>query len=166
MALRYAGSCLQQMASATVSFSRFLPEVELVYALLSGETNQPEDVKKTAKKDYPGCVFILSNQFSECLIAEALLKSFYTDGTIIRLDDSSQFLEQQNNKQDVWIYSDKPTQFKQTVRKHAEHIDWVLVESDTNIKAYHDVQQFLDEFDANKFQKLKNQSVMLDDEEM
>jgi len=34
IALRYAASGLQEMASSTVAFSRFLPEIELVYHLL------------------------------------------------------------------------------------------------------------------------------------
>lgn len=166
VALRYAGSGLQQMASATVSFSRFLPEVELVYALLSGETKQFEKNQNKIKEDYPGCVFFLSHQFSECLIAEALLKNFYTENTVIPLDDFSQYIELENSDQNVWVYSDKPSQFKQTVRKYADRINWVLIETNGKLTTYEHTRKFLEAFEPSQFQKAKAQSTMLDDEDM
>lgn len=163
VALRYAGSGLQQMASATVSFSRFLPEVELVYALLSGEETKFHDNKKTTD-EYTGCVFFLSTQFSECLIAEAIIKQSYSQNNVVLLDD---FIQREDQpEQNVWIYSDRPTLFKQKVRKHSNEINWVLVEINGNLKAYNNIQEFLEEFDPDNFQKIKTQSVMLDDEDM
>lgn len=166
VALRYAGSGLQQMASATVSFSRFLPEVELVYALLSGESNQFEKKQKKIKEEFSGCIFFLSTQFSECLIAEAILKNTYTDNTAIPLDDFSQYIELENYNQDIWVYSDKPTQFKQTVRKYSDHIHYVLIETNGHLKTFQNIQEFLEEFEPGNFQKHKNQSLVLDDDEM
>ncbi len=163
VALRYAGSGLQQMASATVSFSRFLPEVELVYALLNSGTNETEEAQENVN-DYPGCVFFLNAQFSECIIAEALLKQKHIHDEIMSLDDFKEYDEYP--ARDYCVYSDKPTQFKITVRKYAKGINWVFIETDSGIKVYDDIQQFLDEFDPDDFRKNTAQSIMLDDEEM
>jgi len=163
VALRYAGSGLQQMASATVSFSRFLPEVELVYGLLTGNFKQEKNNHELYGK-YSGHVLFLSRQFDEGIVAESILRYKYTKSQVIPLESYAQ--KSSSINEDCWVYSSKPTQFKQTVRRFAKQIDWVLIEINSNIKVYDNIKQFLDEFDPANYKQNTSPSDMLDDEEM
>ena len=160
MALRYASGAIQELASATVGFSRFLPESEMIHQILSGQTQE------SAIDQTEGLVFYLDeNNDIEFLLADLLRLKF----GVVNSYSLAQFQEHSDlvdSSQSTWVYSVKPAKFKQVVKQNRDRISTVVVAVEGQCKKYHDVTKFLEEFNPQEFIKNKQQLSVTDDDDM
>jgi len=143
VALRYTANGLQQMASATVAFSRFLPETEMVYQLLHAQAKSHEEELK-------GVVFYFDSRNGVEPLLPQLLKLQFAAENCVQLDH--QMFDDSLNKYkqgNCWVYSVRPVKFKQAVRRHQKNISNIICREGCQIKRY-DVKTFLNEFNPQK----------------
>lgn len=156
VALRYAVSGLQEIASGTVAFSRFLPETELLYRLLQTKT--------TDKQAIDGVVLMFDGWSMGFELSQKRYHALCPQDTAwIELE---QWQNNQYHSKNIWIYSNQAVKFKQTVRKFWSHIKLVIVvDPQGKEHFYTDKTQFLSEFQAERFRKTATaQTFELDDE--
>jgi ABC-type multidrug transport system fused ATPase/permease subunit len=161
VALRYAASGLQEMAAATVSFSRFLPETELVHQVLT----VMEQPGPPPGEPLHGLVLYFHADAELEVVLPALLKYNFGVKEAVTMADvmSEGGIDRSMLNTDQWIYSVHPVQFKQVVRKNKKLIDHVVVNINGQHQHFRDLAQFLQQFDP--VQVLNNRSNMPDDEE-
>lgn len=162
VALRYAANGLQQMASATVAFSRFLPESELVFQILN-----PHSVEEIGDKS--GLVFYFDDRSEIESLLPQLLKLRY--GVEHHALLKEQLLQDNglnhSDHNSFWVYSARPVLFKQAVKRYQTAIQIVICRIGSQIKQYEDINQFLDEFDPQSILSLNKSSQMsYDDDEI
>lgn len=156
VALRYAVSGLQEIASGTVAFSRFLPETELLYRLLQTST--------TAGKTVDGVVCVFDGW---SMGFELSRKKYHglrpQNADWVALE---QWENGQNSSKNIWIYASQAVKFKQLVRKFWPQIELVIVvDQQGREHFYTDKAQFLSEFQVEQFKKATaTQTFELDDE--
>ncbi|MCX7552952.1 hypothetical protein OS175_03595 [Marinicella sp. S1101] len=151
VALRYAGNGLQQMSSATVAFSRFLPETELVFQILNP---QPND--KQVCKFGDGLIFYFNGSIEASPMIPQLLKLNHGVEKCHQIDGQIAQLIASQSHDRLWFYSNRPLQFKQSVVQFKAQISQVLLYENGEIKCYDEVDVFLDEFMPKQYQKLKS----------
>ncbi len=143
IALRYAGTALQEIASSTVAFSRFLPETELLYQLLTAERIKPE---KAA-----GIIFALNLSG----VVEDVFKKTISQQIVINdwiQLDMVDVLSLQLGDQDfnnACVISTNPAQFKQVVKKNKNHIDRIILLDAKGVFKTYQAVEFIDSFILN-----------------
>jgi ABC-type multidrug transport system fused ATPase/permease subunit len=144
VALRYAGSGLQEMAAATVSFSRFLPETELVCQVLNPDPAEQSDTPCV----YQGRVMYFHSDVDHEVVMPALLKYNFGVKNSQKLTEEirSGVCESIQDKEAFWIYTVNPLDFKQAVRNNRKLVDHVLYTHLGEHVHYTDIDQFLKDF--------------------
>ncbi len=160
VALRYAGSGLQEMASATVAFSRFLPDTELVYQLLN-------PIEKGCQEDpiEEGVVFYFNSNIETSSMLPQLLKLNHGVKQCYELNEKSSQLITSQEHEVIWIYSVKPLLFKQSVKKFQSQISKVLLYENGYLRCYDDVAKFLTEFNPEQHQ-MKRSNFEVDEDDL
>ncbi len=162
IALRYAASGLQEMASSTVAFSRFLPETELVYGLLQA---RPRNIETLNLK---GLVFYYTSNSGIEVLLPHLLKLEYGANKCIQLDEivTRESLSQDVAADSVWIYSSKPIKFFQAVKQHKKLLSYIFVSTNGKTKQYDSFHEFKSEFNPQQHVKIKQSDDSSYDDEM
>lgn len=150
VALRYAGNGLQQMSSATVAFSRFLPETELVFQLLHPHPND-----KPLNNFDAGLIFYFNGSIEASPMIPQLLKLNHGVKQSHMVDGQMDQIIAKQDQDVLWFYSNRPGQFKQSVAKFKTQISQVLLYENGELKCYDDVGVFLGEFNPSQYQRMK-----------
>jgi len=160
VALRYASGAIQELASATVGFSRFLPESEMIHQILTGQTETP-----VVDQSNGLVLYLDENNDIEFLLPDLLRLRFGADNSysLAEFQENSDVVDSSTS---TWVYSVKPAKFKQAVKQNQERISTVVVAFEGQYKKYHDVSKFLEEFDPQEFIKNKQQQGVMDDDDM
>ncbi len=161
VALRYAANGLQQMASATVAFSRFLPESEMVYQILNiKQPPQPDNIS--------GLVFYFDSRNAVESLLPQILRQQYGVKNCALLENikSLQAAPDNNNPDPLWVYAIRPVLFKQAVKLHQDKISAVICRIGSQIQRYDDVADFLKNFNPQQILKQSNQNDSDYDDEM
>ena len=160
VALRYASGAIQELASATVGFSRFLPESEMIHQILTGQTKTPE----VDQSD--GLVFYLDENNDIAFLMPDLLRLKFGIVNSYSLAEFQENGKVIDSNQTTWVYSVKPAKFKQVVKQNQAHISAVVIAVGGHYKKYQDVTKFLEEFNPQEFIKNKQQQAVMDDDDM
>ncbi|MCF6300187.1 MAG: hypothetical protein L3J52_03575, partial [Proteobacteria bacterium] len=157
VALKYAAGSLQQIASATVGFSRFLPETERVFRLLNAN-----HCKQAEKLD--GVYFYLSSDTTiKPFKLQVLSRHFLYDDLRFLDEIVGQNVQIQKTAR-VLLVSNKAKMFFNQVKLHRKIIKKIIVEYPEGQIHYNDVKIFLEKFNVEKFiQNQHNKSVEIDD---
>lgn len=161
VALRYAASGLQEMAAATVSFSRFLPETELVHRVL---TTRNTPLART-DESLSGLVLYFHADAELEVVLPVMLKYNFGVQKAVAMSEviTEGVIHDSLHRAEQGVYSVQPVQFKQVVRKNQEHIDHVVVNINGVHQHYQDIKLFLQQFEPA--QVLSTRNNMPDDEE-
>lgn len=161
VALRYAANGLQQMASATVAFSRFLPESEMVYQILNIKHRPQQD-------DISGLVFYFDSRNAvESLLPQVLRQQYGVENCVLLEHVKSLQVETDNNNpKPLWVYASRPVLFKQAVKLHQDKISAVICRIGSQIQQYDDVADFLKNFNPQQILKQSKQNDSDCDDEM
>ncbi len=159
VALRYAGNGLQEMASATVSFSRFLPDTELVHQLLTAKP------PVHAEHPYRGVVFVFYDNPQLEVLLPQLLQVKYGANDVELVSQATVLRNQPGSDQIVWYCGSRPTQFKQAVRRNREVIAHIICHVNGHEQTFTSVDAFLSAFDPRKI-KTNGSSISETDDEM
>ena len=162
IALRYAASGLQEMASSTVAFSRFLPETELVYQFL----NSSEE--KNSEERLSGLIFYYASDGVMEALTHQLIKLKYGAEKCFPMDDieNIEALLNETSDESIWIYSSRPVKFYQTVMHNRKSISHILVSIKGQTKHYESLDEFQSEFNPQQLVKAKQSNVTSYDDEM
>ncbi len=159
VALRYAGNGLQEMASATVSFSRFLPDTEMVHQLLTAS----KPVQST--QAYSGVIFVFFDNPQIEVLLPQLMQVKYGAKDVEVISQATVLQGKSGLDQTAWYCGTKPRQFKQAVRKNRGFISHIISHIDGDEVVYKSVDDFLTTFDPHKI-KPNGSSVNEADDEM
>jgi hypothetical protein len=152
IALRYAGSSLQEMASSTVAFSRFLPETELVHQILYA------DHHSSTQLNVNGLVFYFVTDSQSVPLQPYLMKLEYGVNNCVLLDESKniQSIIEGKKEKTLWVYSSKPVKFYQAVIKNRDIINHVIIADQGKVLQFNNIDEFKQKFNPMKY-KNKNQ---------
>jgi len=156
VALRYAGSGLQEIAAATVSFSRFLPETELVYQMLKA----PTDAQRSQSEKWTGRVMYLNTDAGMDAVIPVFLDLQFGVRNCEKLTEQVRNgdVDLSGYPDNIWLYSEGPAQFKQAVRNNRKALDHVVYTHLGSHVHYDDIGLFLQEFLPAQFKQTNNQS--------
>ena len=145
VALRYAANGLQQIASSTVAFSRFLPESELVFQILNPNP-KPKDLSES------GLVFYFDSRSDvEQLIPQLLKLNYGVEQAVLLTGDPKQDkIITAAHLSTLWVFSGSPVLFKQAVKRHQKSIKKVVCRIGAEVKKYNDLSLFFKEFDSQQ----------------
>ncbi len=162
VALRYAANGLQEMASSTVAFSRFLPETELVYQLLNAKPDKSKGL------NFNGLVFYFSsNNQIDALLPNLLKLEYGVDNSVLlEKHGDIESLFKDKDEASLWVYSSKPAKFFQAVMHNKTLVSNILVSVGGVTEHYDNVDEFQLAFNPQQFVKKKPSDDMLYDDEM